>query len=213
MFSSCSSLTNLDLSNFNTANVTQMTEMISGCTLLENLNINNFIISQDPIGIGNSSLKSISVCNGKVIGKGAENLFGSLYSLETVDLAGFDTSEATSLYAMFAWCSSLKTIDLTSFNVHKVNNYNRVFSGCRSLVTIYANNWLNPDEIYIYDNLEGQNIFEGCDKLVGGKGTKLGVNYIYGDDGSLLYYYYCSDSLFSLHIDGGWETPGLFTEK
>ena len=39
MFDDCSSLTNLNLSNFNTQNVTDMSYMFSGCDLLTKNNI------------------------------------------------------------------------------------------------------------------------------------------------------------------------------
>ena len=42
MFKGCNSLTNLNLSNFNTQNVTDMIEMFAGCNLLTNLNLSNF---------------------------------------------------------------------------------------------------------------------------------------------------------------------------
>ena len=42
MFSNCSSLTNLDLSNFNTQNVINMNEMFSNCSSLTNLDLSNF---------------------------------------------------------------------------------------------------------------------------------------------------------------------------
>ena len=42
MFSDCNSLTNLNLSNFNTQNVTDMGSMFSGCNSLTNLNLSNF---------------------------------------------------------------------------------------------------------------------------------------------------------------------------
>ena len=42
MFSDCSSLTNLNLSNFNTNNVTNMEAMFSYCSTLTNLNLSNF---------------------------------------------------------------------------------------------------------------------------------------------------------------------------
>jgi len=42
MFSSCNSLPNLNLSNFNTSNVTNMRNMFSGCVSLNHLNISNF---------------------------------------------------------------------------------------------------------------------------------------------------------------------------
>ena len=42
MFSDCSSLTNINLSNFNTQNVTNMSCMFSNCSSLTNINLSNF---------------------------------------------------------------------------------------------------------------------------------------------------------------------------
>ena len=42
MFWGCSSLTELNLNNFNTYNVTNMSKMFSGCSSLTKLNLNNF---------------------------------------------------------------------------------------------------------------------------------------------------------------------------
>ena len=42
MFSICSSLKELNLFNFNTNNVTNMSFMFSGCSSLKELNLNNF---------------------------------------------------------------------------------------------------------------------------------------------------------------------------
>lgn len=42
MFSNCYNLVNLDLSSFNTAKVNYMDSMFSGCSSLENLNLSNF---------------------------------------------------------------------------------------------------------------------------------------------------------------------------
>ena len=42
MFYECSSLKELNLNNFNTINVTNMSWMFHGCSSLKELNINNF---------------------------------------------------------------------------------------------------------------------------------------------------------------------------
>ena len=42
MFSGCSSLKELNLSNFNTNNVTNMRDMFNGCSSLKELNLYNF---------------------------------------------------------------------------------------------------------------------------------------------------------------------------
>ena len=41
-FSNCSSLTNIDLSNFNIDNVTDMSNMFSNCSSLTNIDLSNF---------------------------------------------------------------------------------------------------------------------------------------------------------------------------
>ena len=46
MFYKCLSLENLDLSSFNTSNVTDMRSMFEGCSSLLNLNIYNFDTSK-----------------------------------------------------------------------------------------------------------------------------------------------------------------------
>ena len=43
MFYGCSSLKELNLNNFNTNNVTDMSYMFYGCSSLKELNLNNFI--------------------------------------------------------------------------------------------------------------------------------------------------------------------------
>ena len=42
MFNECSSLKELNLNNFNTNRVTNMSRMFSGCSSLKELNLNNF---------------------------------------------------------------------------------------------------------------------------------------------------------------------------
>jgi surface protein len=46
MFANCSSLIELDLSNFDTSKVEDMKIMFQGCTALTNLNISNFNLNK-----------------------------------------------------------------------------------------------------------------------------------------------------------------------
>jgi len=56
-------------------------------------------------------------------------------------------------------------------------------------------------------------MFEGCDALRGGRGTKIGYNHVYDSNGDLLYYYFCPKDGSAAHIDGKKDWPGLFTAK
>ena len=83
------------------------------------------------------------------------------------------------------------------------------FSYCSSLSKIYvAGDWTCES----YWTPEACYIFYGCEKLMGGMGTKLGENYYYDERGKL-----CSYSVYGFiinaRIDGGKDNPGLFTAK
>ena len=81
-----------------------------------------------------------------------------------------------------------------------------MFYNCSSLKTIYAGDWN-----WTYYNED--DMFENCSNLVGGKGTKIGWNiYGYDQEGRPLKYYGGGDR-DAAHIDGGKDSPGLFTAK
>ena len=87
MFSGCSSLTNINLSNFNTQNVTNMSDMFFGCSSLTNLDLSSF------------NTPKVTNLNG---------MFYGCSSLKSLDLSNFNTQNVTNMEHMFYECSSLK---------------------------------------------------------------------------------------------------------
>ena len=67
MFYGCSSLINIDLSNFNTNNVTNMNRMFFGCSSLKNIDLSNFntnnVTHMFGMFAGCSSLNNINLSN------------------------------------------------------------------------------------------------------------------------------------------------------
>jgi len=183
MFNECSSLTSLDLSSFDTANVTDMKSMFNDCSSLTSLDLGNF--------------NTVNVTD-------MGWMFYDCSSLTSLDLSNFNTGNVTKMSCMFSMCESLTKLDLSRFNIHRAI-VDGLFNGCRSLITIYAGNWKS--------NFLADIIFYGCEKLVGGKGTKIGKNYYDYDEYGYPLYYYCSDKCEAAHIDGGKDNPGLFTAK
>ena len=60
MFYECKSLKNLDLSNFNTKNVTDMSDMFSYCESITDINLSNFNVQN----VKNKSyITMFSLCN------------------------------------------------------------------------------------------------------------------------------------------------------
>ena len=153
MFSGCSSLTNIDLSNFNTDKVTSMFAMFSGCSSLMSLDLSKFNTTN-------------------VTETGA--MFSSCSSLTSLDLSNFNTSNMTNVSSMFAYSTSLKTLDLSGFRFNSVTflNIRFMFRECIALQTIYVDeNWTLPSSI------NGSSMFEGCTSLVGGAGTTYSADH------------------------------------
>ena len=112
MFFQCSNITEIDLSNFNTSEITDMSYMFNGCKSLISLNISN---------IDTSRVKNM------------EMMFLGCSSLISLDLSNFDTSLVTNMYCMFEKCSSLVTLNLSKFNNSQVTNIYYMFNGCINL--------------------------------------------------------------------------------
>ncbi len=156
---------NLDLSTFNTSNVTNMKGMLLGYRGLLNLNIDNFNTSKVTNMAGmfsmNSSLKKLdlsSFCTANIVKFGSETssfgMFSGCSSLTSLDVSCFDTSNATNMCAMFYYCSSLKNLELINFNTSNVTSMRYMFCGCSSLVTLNLNGFnklVGNESSYIFD--------------------------------------------------------------
>ena len=105
----------MDLSNFDTSKVTNMSSMFLGMTRLTTLNLSNFNTSQ--------------VTN-------MAGMFGFMASLTSLNLINFDTSQVTNMAAMFSNIVLLTTLDLSNFNTSKVTNMSNMFNNMASLTTL-----------------------------------------------------------------------------
>ena len=91
MFYWCTALTSLELSGFDTSNVTSMSSMFYYCIALTSLNLSGFDTSQ----VTNMS-----------------SMFLYCKDLTSLDLSGFDTSQVTSMRDMFEYCTKLQAVTL-----------------------------------------------------------------------------------------------------
>lgn len=138
MFSACSRLTHLNLSKFNTQNVTNMSGMFQYCTDLKTIDLSNFN-TQNVIDMS--------------------SLFESCVSLTSLDLQSFNTQNVTNMESMFSRCSRLTSLDLRNFYTQKVTNMSYMFSNCFNLTTIYCTaTWICNDS---------RSMFSECTKLKG----------------------------------------------
>ena len=120
MFNGMSSLTTLDLSSFDTSQVTSMNSMFNGMSSLTTLDLSSFDTSK------------VTDMN---------YMFAEMFNLTTLYLSNFDTSKVTEMNHMFASMSKLTTLDLSNFNTSKVTNMGHMFSGMNNLTTLDLSNF------------------------------------------------------------------------
>ena len=115
MFCYMNSLANLNLSNFNTSQVKDMSHMFDFMTNLTTLDLSNFDTSK--------------VTN-------MEYMFSSMTSLTSLNLSNFDTSQVMNMSYMFLGTASLTTLDLSNFDTSKVTNMRNMFATMLNLTTL-----------------------------------------------------------------------------
>ena len=203
MFSSCYLLSTLDLSSFNTSNVTDMSYMFSNCNDLISLNITSFNTSnvtkmiamfsycESLTSINLSSFNTSNLTNMK-------EMFYYCKSLTTLDLSSFNTSNVTTMLSLFYNCNSLTSVNLSSFNTINVTQMSSMFYSCNRLTsldlsTFDTSNVISMSEmflncaslriVYVSNNWTTQNVnsstnmFIDCRNLVGGLGTYYTSNH------------------------------------
>lgn len=146
MFSGCSNLTSLDLSNFNTSNVWYLSSMFRGCSSLTSLDIKNFITSNvrgmDQMFYDCSSLTNLDLSNFNTYNvTNMSAMFYNCSSLTSLDVSNFNNRLVRDMSGMFGFCSSLTSLDLSNFNTSNVTDMIDMFSGCSSLTSLDLSNF------------------------------------------------------------------------
>ena len=198
LFYSCSGLTSLDVSGFNTANVTNMNYMFTNCSGLTSLDVSNFktdnVTDMSIMFTGCSGLSSLDVSGFNTANvTDMSRMFSGCFSLSSLDVSNFNTANVTNMSWMFNGCSGLTSLDLSNFNTANVTDMSIMFRDCSELTTIYAGSEWSTDSV-----TNSEDMFAGCTKLVGGKGTVFDADHI--------------DKAYA-HIDGGTSNPGYLTDK
>ena len=120
MFRNMSSLISLNLSNFDTSKVTNMSYMFFNTSSLALLNLSNFDTSQ--------------VMN-------MDSIFRGMTNLTTIDLSNFDTSKVTDMSSMFSDMHNLTTLNLSNFNTSRVTDMGFMFYHMSSLISLNLSNF------------------------------------------------------------------------
>lgn len=192
-----SGITDIDLSKWNTSNITNLSNLFFECTRLKQIDLHTW------------NTESVSTCYW---------LFRGCSSLEFINIDGWNTCNVYDMDRMFGECPkliaikglnklnttnvqftrlmfigdrSLTTLDLSSFDTQNCIDTNQMFRGCYNLKSIYVS-----DTFVMTKVSNSTQMFLDCTSLIGGSGTKYDPTYI--------------DST-AARIDGGVNNPGYFT--
>lgn len=137
-FYQCSNLTSIDLTNVDTSNVTSMGYMFFNCRILTSLDVSNF-------NTGN-------VTN-------MDRMFCICSNLTSLDVSNFDTSNVTNMGYMFSNCSNLTSLDVRNFVTSNVTAMSSMFSDCSNLTSLDVSNFDTSNVTNMYG------MFGGCRHL------------------------------------------------
>lgn len=135
MFAGCTNLKEIDLTNFDTKDVTDMNRMFEGCSSVETLDLTSFdtskVTNMESLFAGCTSLKNIDISKLKTdLVTSMSHMFGNCRNLKTLDFSNFNTSNVKNMAWMFGNCINIESLDLSSFNTSNVTTMAAMFHNC-----------------------------------------------------------------------------------
>lgn len=185
MFYGCDSLTSLNLSNFNGSNVTNMYRMFSTSRNISKINMSNFnACSLEWFGMHNNMNYSyswsiwpnytynnytywtlqeldLSGFNGHRI-PALGRMFSSQSNLHTLNLAGFNGRSLINLAGFLSGAVNLSNLNLSGFNSYNAKSHQSAFSSCKQLLN--ADFLIHDIHVNLSEDVFG--MFSGCSNLM-----------------------------------------------
>ena len=130
MFYQCINLSTINVSSFDTRNVTNMDSMFAMYNNVNGVPVENKLTN---IIFGdNFSVENVTIMS---------QLFAGCSKLTTIDVSDWDTSNVIDMSSVFAYCQSLTSLDLSKWDTSNAGTMSWLFKGCTNLITINLDNF------------------------------------------------------------------------
>ena len=141
MFNRCPNLTEIDLSNFDTSNVNDMSGLFLQ-TVIPEIDLSNF---------NTSNVTAMT------------SMFSNNTNLISVNVSNFNTSNVTTMNSMFSYCNNnnFNTLDLSSFYTPKLTDVSYMFYQARKLTRIDMRNFDFTNVVSNYNEMFGSSATVG----------------------------------------------------
>ena len=160
MFRECKTITEVDLSEFDSSNINIMNFLFDLCSSLKKVIFSNF----------DTSKVNDMAC-----------IFEGCSSLVSVNLTNFDTNRVSMFHYMFWGCTNLKFLNLSNFKNTKINLIYYMFYNCQSLTSLILPN------IVLEGASKVENFFGNCNKLkyIDMENVKIDSNFLNNNKDSI----------------------------
>ena len=138
-------ISNIDLSDFDTSEVTDMSSMFAGMNQISSFNFSSFNTSkvtnmssmfEDAYGLTSLDISNFDTSNVTDM----SSMFKSMWQLTSLNLLNFDTSKVKKMNSMFS-NSSLPSLNLSSFDTSKVTDMSKMFYGMSKITSLDLSNF------------------------------------------------------------------------
>ena len=140
------------LDNFDTSNVTNMSEMFSMTYYsstshkFTTLNISNWdtsnVTNMSQMFWGCEALEELNISNWDTSNvTSMSQMFYMCYSLNSINISNWNTSNVTSMVGMFSECKGLTELNITNFDTSNVTNMRQMFYNCQGLTELNITNF------------------------------------------------------------------------
>ena len=140
LFSENDYIINVDLTSFNTRNVTTMEKMFYKCKNLKSVNLSNLNAENlkdiSEMFYGCNNLTNVNLSSFNIINVTDMKYMFSHSGLKKINLNFINTHNLKNIAGLFSYCENLEFVDFSSFNTKNVTNMSELFEGCLKLSNI-----------------------------------------------------------------------------
>lgn len=130
--------------------------------------------------------------------------FYGLKNLTKIEkISNLNTSECTSMRAMFSGCNNLASLDVSGFNTAKVENMSAMFANCTKLTELDVTKFNTANVLTMLT------MFYGCKALTSLDLKKFNISKVWTMEQM---FYNCS-ALQTIYCDGNWSASNTLTQS
>ena len=159
MFNECTSLSSIDVSNWNTSNVTNMSWLFYGCSSLTSLDVSNWntgkVTTMRHLFTNCDKLSDFDVSNWNMENVISVDGFFHSTKKKVYDISKWNTSNCHNFEQLFEYCSNAEQIiGLDQIDTSNGKRFGQMFNGCSKLLSLDLSNfdmrsiddtWSDPD--------------------------------------------------------------------